>query len=311
MKIASLLPSSTEIAFALGLENEIVGVSHECDFPKEAKTKTILTKSKINPFKKSDEINKNVVSLVKNGLSVYDIDEGKLKELAPDVILTQDQCEVCAVSLKDVQEAANKFLCKANIVSLKPSVLGDIINDILTIGKETNRINEANKLIESLQYRINKIRNKTAKLADRPKVCCIEWIEPLIVAGNWVPELIEIAGGTNIISENAKHSKKLSMKELLKHQPDKIVLAPCGFKIFQTVNDLHFLESKPEWKLLEAVKNNKVYVVDGNAYFNRPSHRIVDTLEILACIIHPDTFSEKKEFGLRLDKLITIDNCVN
>ena len=301
MKIVSLLPSSTEIAFALGLGIEIVGVSHECDFPDEAKLKPVLTRSRINPLKRSDEIDKEIIEIVKNGLSVYDIDENKLKELQPDVILTQDQCEVCAVSLKDVQQATNKFVGNAKIVSLKPAVLDNILNDIKTIGKAASKEKEAKKLIKSLQSRIGYIKNKTKNLPNKPKVFCIEWIEPLIAAGNWVPEMVEIAGGANIISKKGFHSKKLDLKEVLQQNPDKIVISPCGFKTNQTLIDMGFLTSKPDWKGLKAVKNNEVYIVDGNSYFNRPSQRIIDSLEILATIIHPDLFSEKKELALKLN----------
>ena len=306
MKIASLLPSSTEIAFALGLGENIVGVSHECDFPEEAKSKPVLTRSKINAFKRSDEIDKDVADLAKNGLSVYDIDDRKLAELNPDIILTQDQCEVCAVSLKDVQKAVNNFICNARIVSLKPQTLSDILNDIKTIGIAANKEEEANALIENLNIRINNIKNKLNKINNtkKPKVCCIEWIEPVFTAGNWTPELVEIAGGINMFSRTGKHSQKIRLGEILKEQPDKIVIAPCGFKVYQTMNDLNMLTSKPEWKELNAVKNNEVYVVDGNSYFNRPSQRIVDTLEILTAIIHPDMFSEKKELAFRLNELV-------
>lgn len=306
MKIASLLPSLTEIAFALGLGKNIVGVSHECDFPEEAKMKPVLTRSKINAYKRSDEIDKHVADLAKNGLSVYDIDDKKLAKLNPDIILTQDQCEVCAVSLKDVQKAVNKFICNARIVSLKPQTLRDILNDIKIIGAAANKEKEANALIESLNIRIKNIKNKFNKINSikKPKVCCIEWIEPIFTAGNWAPELVEIAGGINMFSETGKHSQKIELKKILKEQPDKIVIAPCGFKIYQTMDDINLLTSRPEWKKLNAVKSNEVYVVDGNSYFNRPSQRIVDTLEILASIIHPDLFSEKKELALRLTELI-------
>ena len=303
MKIISLLPSSTEIAFALGLGKEIIGVSHECDFPESAKTKAVMTKSKINTLKRSDEIDKDVIEIVKNGLSVYDIDEDKLKELQPDIILTQDQCDVCAVLLKDVEQAINKFICNAKIVSLKPTVLQDILNDIKTIGIATGKEKEAENLIQALQSRINNIKSKTKNLTYKPKICCIEWIEPIITAGNWVPELVEIAGGINIISKKGHHSSKVELKEILEHQPDKIVISPCGFKIYQTVNDIELLTKKLEWKALKAVQNNEVYIVDGNSYFNRPSQRIVDTLEILAAIIHPELFYEKKEMGFRLNEL--------
>lgn len=302
MKIASLLPSCTEIAYALGLGDNIMGISHECDFPEEVKSKPVLTKSKINPFGRSDQIDRDVLNIVKKGLSVYDIYEDELKKLNPDIILTQDQCEVCAVSLKDVQEAINKYICNAKIISLKPETLNDIFNDIQTIGKSTNKETEAKGLIKNLKERTDYIREKT-KLTKKPKVCVIEWIEPIMVAGNWVPEMIEIAGGINIMGEKGKHSKKISLDKILNYQPDKIIIAPCGFKVYQTMNDIDFLTEKPEWNQLNAVKNNEVYIVDGNAYLNRPSQRIVDTLEILASIIHPELFTEKRELAFKLDEL--------
>src|SRR3989338_6659290 len=209
MKIASLLPSSTEIAFDLGLGKNIVGVSHECDFQEEAKSKPVLTKSKINAFKRSDEIDKDVADLAKNGLSVYDIDDRNLAELNPDIILTQDQCEVCAVSLKDVEKAVNNFICNAKIVSLKPQKLNDILKDIKTIGIAANKEKEANALIEKLNIRINNIKNKLNNNIKKPKICCIEWIEPIFTAGNWTPELVEIAGGINMFSKTGKHSQKI------------------------------------------------------------------------------------------------------
>lgn len=304
MKIASLLPSCTEIAYALGLGDNIVGVSHECDFPIEAKNKPVLTRSKINPLGKSDEIDKKVMDMVKQGLSVYDIYEDKLKELNPDFILTQDQCEVCAVSLKDVQRAMN-YVCNAKILSLKPEILSDIFRDIRKIAIETNRKKEADELLNGLYSRIDYTKNKTNNLKNKPKVCVIEWISPLMVAGNWVPEMIEIAGGKNIIGEHGRHSKTTELEKILQYQPDKIIIAPCGFKIYQTINDLGLLLSKPEWKEIKAVKNNEVYIVDGNAYFNRPSQRIVDSLEIVASIIHPELFSKKKDY-LLLSEVQTI-----
>jgi len=304
MKIASLLPSTTEIAYALGLGENIIGVSHECDFPKDAKSKPVLTRSKVNPFGRSDQIDKDVINIAKNGLSVYEIYEEKLKELNPDIILTQDQCEVCAVSLKDVQEVTNKFICNAKIVSLKPETLPDILNDIITIGKQTNKEQQAEQLLENLKSRINNIKEKTNNITNKPKVCVIEWLEPTMVAGNWCPEMIDIAGGINIISENGEHSKKIEFQQILEQQPDKIIIAPCGFKVFQTINDIDFLTSKPAWNQLKAVQNKEVYIIDGNAYLNRPSQRIIDTLEIFSSIIHPELFSEKKELAFKLDGLL-------
>ncbi len=304
MKIASLLPSCTEIACALGLEDEIVGVSHECDFPEEIKLKPVLTKSKINHLGNSYQINKDVLEVVKNGLSVYDIYEEKLKELNPDVILTQDQCEVCAVSLKDVEEITNKYICNAKILSLKPVVFEDIFDDIRKIGMITNREKQSEKLIENLYSRVNIIKNKTRYLTYKPRICVIEWLEPIMIAGNWSPEMIEIAGGMNLMSEPGNHSRKIDFETILHYQPDKIIISPCGFKVYQTINDIDFLTSNAKWKELKAVQKNEVYVIDGNAYLNRPSQRIVDSLEIISSIIHPELFNEKKELAFRLDDLL-------
>ncbi len=306
MKIASLLPSNTEIAFALGLGAQIIGVSHECDFPAEARTKPILTKSKINQHTRSGEIDKDVMSLVKKGLSVYDIDAEKLKALRPDIILTQDQCDVCAVSLRDVEEATRVCIPEVQIVSLKPANLKDILHDILIIGKATNKCEEAQALVKSLTKRIEEVKKKTQNL-ERPTLCCIEWLQPLMTAGNWIPEMIEIAGGKNIFGRAGKHSLKIAMNEILRLQPDKIVIAPCGFPISRTLQDIGFLTATPEWGELKAVRQNEVYVVDGNAYFNRPSQRIVDTLEILAAIIHPELFTERRELALRLRSMYSYE----
>ena len=172
--------------------------------------------------------------------------------------------------------------------------------DIKKVAFATNREKESRKLLNQLYSRVDYIRTKT-RYVFRPKVCIIEWISPLMVAGNWVPEMIEIAGGTNIIGEHGKHSKKMVLETVFEHQPDKIVVVPCGFKIPQTIDNLAYLTSQNEWHKLNAVKNNEVYIVDGNAYFNRPSQRVVDSLEILASIIHPELFFEKREYGFRVN----------
>ncbi len=300
MKIASLLASNTEIACALGLENELVGISHECDYPPHITSKPVLTRSSIDHFKKSHEIDQDVRNLLQQALSIYQVDEEKLKKLNPDVILTQDQCEVCAVSLKDVKNALLALDCHATIVSLKPSTLGDIFENILEIGHVTQRISEAQILVTQLKQRVHDIRKKSKLIKDKPKICNIEWIDPIMIAGNWVPEMVEIAGGQNIISRKGEHTGYNKIEDILNEQPDKIVIAPCGFKMEQTLKDLPLLTQKPLWQKLKAVQNGEVYVVDGNSYFNRPSHRIVDTLEILASIIHPKIFPNKNKYFLKL-----------
>lgn len=292
MRIASLLASNTEIAFALGLGDQIVGVSHECDYPKEAKEKPVLTKSKINPYKKSPEIDEDVKNIVRLGLSVYEVDLEKLREANPDLILTQDQCEVCAVSLKDVEAALSRHVCRAKVISLKPMVFDDLFADIRKIALATDREKEGEGLIKSLKDRISKVTGKLKGVKHRPRVACIEWMKPLMAAGNWVPEMIEMAGGISVWGEKGGHSKVSEFRELIELNPDKIVISPCGFSIEQTKNDFHYLTDEENWKRLRAVRNHEVYLVDGSAYFNRPGPRLIDTVEILAAVIHP------KRFGL-------------
>lgn len=290
MRIASLLASNTEIAFALGLADQIVGVSHECDYPEKATRKPVLTKSKINPYKKSADIDEDVKNILRLGLSLYEVDLEKLKEANPDLILTQDQCEVCAVSLKDVESALRQRICNAKVISLKPMVLNDLFRDIRQIAKATKREKEGRQLIQNLMERISKIQKGLKKVKNHPTVCCIEWMKPLMAAGNWVPEMIEIAGGISVWGEKGGHSKVLQFQELTELDPEKIIISPCGFKIDQTKNDLHYLTDEPDWQRLRAVQNHEVYLVDGSAYFNRPGPRLVDTIEILAEVIHPEEF---------------------
>lgn len=296
MKIASLLASNTEIAYALGLEEQIVGVSHECDYPPQVNQKPILTKSKIDPTRSSREIDLQVKNLLKTALSVYEVDEGKLRELKPDIILTQDQCEVCAVSLKDVEQAVSKNICQAKIVSLKPETFDDVLKIIEIIGHATQKEKEAKNLLAQLYQRITNVKNKTKSLKNKPKVCCIEWLDPIMIAGNWVPEMVEMAGGIPILSKKGKHSKTYQLKDILKENPNKIVISPCGFKIEQTLKDIVSLTEKLGWERLEAIQNDEVYIADGNSYFNRPSQRIVDTLEILAAILHPKLFTRREYY---------------
>lgn len=299
MRIASLLASNTEIAFALGLGDQIVGVSHECDHPPEAKTKPVLTKSKVDPHKKSAEIDEDVKNVVRLGLSVYEVDLEKLERAKPDLILTQDQCEVCAVSLKDVERALREHICDAKVISLKPMVFDDLFKDIQTIADATNRKIEGEAMIRDLKRRVLQVYQKTKNLK-KQRVACVEWMKPLMAAGNWVPEMIEMAGGISVWGEKGGHSTVSTFHDLAALNPDKIVISPCGFKLDQTKSDLHYLTEEESWGSLQAVQRHEVYLVDGNAYFNRPSQRLVDSLEILAEIIHPGLYLKMRQFAVKL-----------
>ena len=286
-RIVSLLPSSTEILCTLGMRECLVGVSHECDYPSDVIGLLTLTEPKLNPHGLSGEIDTRVRQIVQEGLSVYRIKTDVLQSLQPDLIVTQDQCNVCAVSLAEVEEAVRCFLTPGvNVVSLKPQRLSDIWEDIRQVACATGREETAEEILRGLKRRLWKLEQLTRHLP-RPRVACIEWIEPLIAAGNWVPELIEIAGGEYALTNAGEHSPVMTWETLVAYQPDVLILMPCGFPIPQTQRELPALTTLPHWQTLPAVQANRVFIIDGNAYLNRPGPRIVDSAEILAEILHP------------------------
>ena len=248
----------------------------------------MLTEPKLDPQATSGAIEARVRELVQEGLSIYRINTEALKSLQPDLIITQDQCEVCAVPLREVEEAVRCVLSSdVKVVSLKPQRLRDIWEDISRVAAVTGREESAEELLKGLKRRLWKLEQKTRHRA-RPKVACLEWLDPVITAGNWIPELVSIAGGECTLAEAGEHSTKLAWESLVEYQPDVIVLMPCGFKIAQTQAELPGFTARPQWQALSAVQNNKVFIVDGNAYLNRSGPRIVDSAEILAEILHPD-----------------------
>jgi iron complex transport system substrate-binding protein len=293
MKIVSLLPSATEIVCALGLADSLVGVSHECDFPPEIVGRPVLTEPKIDPSRGSAEIDAAVRRLVRDGLSVYRIKTDALEELRPDLIVTQEQCDVCAVSYDEVVAATRQLLPAASIVSLKPVRLADIFTDIQRVADAAGRSTPGRTLTQQLQARLDAIRTRLNTARSRPRVACIEWMEPLMAAGNWVPELVELSGGTHAQVEPGGHSPTISWEDLTASAPDVIIIMPCGFTLPQTERELPRLTARPAWSRLPAVRNRRVYAVDGNAYLNRPGPRIVDSAELLAGLIQPGLFAAK------------------
>jgi iron complex transport system substrate-binding protein len=287
-RIASLLPSSTEIICALGLRDRLVGVSHECDYPPDVAGLPVLTAPKLNPHGISADIDARVREIVREGLSVYRINTDVLQSLQPDLVVTQDQCEVCAVSLREVEEAVRCCLTpEVKVISLRPQHLGDIWDDIRRVAHATGQESITEAVLRGLKRRLWQLEQKTRHLP-RPRVACVEWLDPLMAAGNWIPELIEVAGGEYDFAVAGKHSPKITWDALVEYQPEVIVLMPCGFKIPQTQTDLPALIAHPQWHTLPAVQANKVFIVDGNAYMNRPGPRIIDSAEILAEILHPE-----------------------
>ena len=287
-RIISLLPSSTEIICALGLRRQLVGVSHECDYPADVVGLPILTEPKLDPRGTSGDIDTRVREIVQEGLSVYRLKTETLQRLKPDVIVTQDQCEVCAVSLPEVENAVQCFLTPdVSVVSLRPEKLDDIWTDIRRVAQATDQEKTAQALIRDAKERLQKIAQKTRHLP-RPRVACLEWLDPLMAAGNWIPELVDIAGGEYGLVEAGAHTPTLTWEALAAYQPEVIVITPCGFKIPQSQTDLPQLTAHPDWLSLPAVQHNRVYVADGNAYYNRPGPRIVESAEILAEMLHPE-----------------------
>ena len=286
-RIVSLLPSSTEMVCALGMGGRLVGVSHECDYPAEVVGLPTLTEPKLDPSGTSRAIDDRVRQLVQDGLSVYRLKTDLLRDLKPDLIVTQDQCEVCAVSVSEVERAVQSLLASdVALVSLSPQRLGDIWYDMQSLARALGQDDQAEDLLRTLKKRVWKVEQRTRHL-ERPRVACVEWLDPLMASANWVPEMVEIAGGTYDLAAAGDHSPTLSWDRLLEAQPEVIVIMPCGFPIAQSQAELPTLTAHPDWQKLPAVQAGRVYVVDGNAYFNRPGPRIVESIELLAEMLHP------------------------
>jgi iron complex transport system substrate-binding protein len=290
-QIVSLLPAATEIVCALGLESNLVGRSHECDYPETVKALPVCSEANFPDGLSSADIDVKVKEILADALSVYTVKRETIKGLQPDVVITQAQCEVCAVSLPEVEQALENYLDKpAQIISLQPNGLDDIYQDIATVASALEVTQAGEKLIEDLQERVDIIRHKLKFMENKPTVACIEWLEPMMLSGNWVPELVTIAGGVSILTQPGKHSPYVNWTEIQAQDPDVLLLMPCGFSIERTMREIDLLLQLPGFAEMKAVKNNRVYIADGNQYFNRPGPRIVDSVEILAEILHPKQF---------------------
>lgn len=294
MRIVSLLPSATEIICSLGLSSQLVGVSHECDHPDNITHLPRLTSSSINHLGKSREIHDSVEGLIKKTLSVYDLDLELLQKLNPDVIITQDICDVCAVPLPQVEEACRKVLGpEVQIITLKPTRLNDIWSDIQKTAEATRQLKAYQKLKSDVDRRIQAIRERiSSSKAPKKSILTVEWVDPLMVGGMWVPEMIEIVQGEYLFASPGQHAMTVNKEQLEGIQPDVVVVKPCGFKLDQTVRELDALRESIPWEQWEIFRTDNIFLVDGNAYFNRPGPRIIDSLEILAFCTHPEIFPE-------------------
>jgi iron complex transport system substrate-binding protein len=288
MRIVSLLASATEIVAALGLKDHLVGRSHECDYPKSILRLPVCTSPKFPVTGSSVEIDRRVKEALRDDPSVYSVDAQLLNELRPDVIVTQSQCEVCAVSFRDVKAAVTQMTVRPKIVSLNPNSLADVWDDIEAVAAGCGVPDRGERLVANLRDRMSTVTDRVRGLP-RPTVACIEWIDPLMAAGNWVPELVEMAGAVNLFGESGKHSPWMTWDELVHRDPEVIVVMPCGFDLARTKSEMPALTRRAGWTELKAVRTGRVWAADGNAYFNRPGPRLVDALEMLTEAFHPES----------------------
>ena len=303
-RIISLLPSATEIVAALGFAENLVGRSHECDFPTGVEKLPVCSSTKVPVHGTSYEIDERVKEIVAEGLSVYRVDVERLRELQPDLILTQTQCAVCAVTPRDLEDALCAWTgARPAMLSLEPNNLADVWNDIRHVAEALGVPQRGENLIASLDQRLINLRDRSSAAASRPAVAAIEWLGPLMAGGNWMPELIEMAGGRSLFARAGEHSNWLEWASLIEADPGVILLVPCGFKIAQTIRDLNLLTENPAWANLRAVRQRRVFLIDGHHFFNRPGPRLIESAEIAAEILHPELFA----FGHRGRGWIPID----
>ena len=296
MRIVSLLSSATEMLFALGLGDQVLAVSHECDWPPAANRLPRATRSRIDSRQPSQAIDDQVRQLLAAGEPLYELDEALVRQLAPDLIITQAQCDVCAIRLADVLRLQSdcRVLAHTRVLPLNPQSLEDVLNDLAQIGVATNKEVEADSLLANYRRRIAAIVEQTQLLDSNelPRVLCIEWIEPLMPAGNWTPQLIEFAGGRSGLAIAGEHSQYATWEDVAAFDPQIILVAPCGFDLPRTLQEVEQLPRLPVWQQLSAVRTGRVFAIDGNALLNRSGPRLIESLEVLAHLIHPEHFGD-------------------
>jgi iron complex transport system substrate-binding protein len=290
-RIVSLIASATEIVCALGFEGDLVGRSHECDFPASVERLPVCTEPKFNVVGSSYEIDQRVKAVLQEGLSVYRVHADLLRQLRPDVIVTQSHCEVCAVSQRDVEQAVCDWLgARPTVVSLAPNALADVWHSFRQVADALGAPERGEAVVRGLRAGMRAVTERTAALAGRPTVAYVEWIDPLMAGGNWMPELVQMAGGVNLFGEAGKHSPWMTWEDLRRRDPDVLFVAPCGLDLVHTRQEMPALTGRFDWAELRAVRAGRVYLADGNQYFNRPGPRLVESLEILAEVLHPEAF---------------------
>jgi iron complex transport system substrate-binding protein len=292
MRIVSLLPSATEIVYLLGLENQLYGVSHECDYPPAALGKpTVIHPAFETAGLGSRQIDTRVRASLGRGEGIYQIDLEALREADPDLILTQELCDVCAAPYRDVLEAATHLPRKPEVLSLNPQRLADVLHDVERVGAAAGRLTRAERAVALLKERVEAVAERGAKAATRPKVVCLEWLDPPMAAGHWTPEMVALAGGFEPLGDPGTPSRRVEWEQILACAPDILILMPCGFAVQRVLEEVHLLTALPGWRELPAVERGRVFAANGHAYYSRPGPRLVDGLEILARLVHPELFA--------------------
>jgi iron complex transport system substrate-binding protein len=291
LRIASFLPASTEMVCALGLADHLVGVSHECDYPPEVKGKPVVVKCAMDLASLNlDQIDKAVSERVGQGGSVYAVDEVEIRKAAPTLVITQDLCQVCAPSGNEATQVLKSMSPKPEILWQTPHSFEDVLKDILALGEKTGTVERAEKLVEEMRRRVAKVSSATAKLQP-VKVFFLEWVDPVYCGGHWVPQMLQWAGGVDGISRSGVDSVRIAWEEVVRFNPEVLIVSPCGFSTKDALKQADLLKSRPGWKDIKAVQNDRVFAVDANAYFAKPGPRLVDGVELLAHLIHPELFS--------------------
>ena len=280
------------MACALGLSDQLVGITHECDYPPEIRGKAVVVRNVLPIEQMSQrEIDAEVAQRIKDGLSLYQVDGDLLRELAPDLILTQDLCQVCAPSGNEVSQVLNLLPKKPRILWLTPNSLEEIAGNVRELGEATGRTKEAEELVAACRARVGKIPALTRNLSHRPRVFCMEWLDPVYCSGHWVPEMVRLAGGVDALAQESKDSVRIYWEDVLEFAPEVLIITPCGFNLEKVVEQSGKLSTFPDWSSLPAVRDGRVYAVDANSYFARPGPRVVDGTELLAHLIHPELFA--------------------
>ncbi len=293
-RIVSFLPSATEMTCALGLSDRLKGITHECDYPSGIKDKPVVVRSVLPTEQMSQqEIDAAVTERLRNGLSLYQVDESLMRDIAPDLILTQDLCQVCAPSGNEVFQLLKSLPSQPQVLWLTPKCLEQIFDNLRELGQATNRLREAEALIAASRARLEAIAAVTRRISYRPRVFCMEWIDPVYCSGHWVPEMVSLAGGRDKLAREGAYSVRIAWEDVLQWAPEVLIVMPCGLDLAKTVAQARQLVAFPGWSDLPAVKAGRVYAVDANSYFARPGPRVVEGTELLAHILHPDLFDWK------------------